>query len=149
MDDDEGRSAEPGGEPEAAATGGNLVANAEQRAHRVVGDFIRLVECFNEEEGGDLVEVVGDDEFAVVADAEAKPTDFDDGRDADGDEDAGEDEERGVGIGAAGVSGSGVGADGDEAELRDLDEEQTVIFDGWAVALEQCSGDGDARAFKA
>src|SRR5580700_9345847 len=73
VDDDEGGAAESGGEPEAAAAGGNLVADVEQRAHRVVGDFVGFVKSFDEEERGDLVDVVGDDELAVVADAEAEP----------------------------------------------------------------------------
>ena len=128
VDDDEGGAVESDGEPEAAALGGDAVADLEQLAHGVVGDRAAIVEGCDQDEAGDLVEVVGDDEFAVVADAEADGFDLDDRRNADDDEQAGEDEERWCS--RPGVLGLGVCADGDEAELGDLDQQHAIVFDG-------------------
>src|ERR1035437_9234939 len=143
VDDDEGGPVQADSEPQAAALGGGAIPNLPQLAHGVVGQRAAIIQRRDEDEAGNLVHVIGHDQFAVVTDAQANRLDFDDRGNSDDDEQPREDED--AGVVAVCILGFGVGPDCDQTEFGDLDQQHTVVFDGGTVVvLEQGSGDGDA-----
>src|SRR5262249_22768172 len=95
VDEPEGRSPHPGGDPEAASPRRDVFAHAHERAHGIVGHLVAVYGLYQQERI-DVAEVGGYVELAIIAEAAAEGDDKGEGRPAQRNTHRSEHEKRGV-----------------------------------------------------
>jgi hypothetical protein len=143
--DREERAADPGREPQRSSARRQGRLHAFERRHRIAREQARIVQHRHQREIRNRVQVLGNDQRAVVPESRADPLEFEVRRERDRHERRGKDEER-VEL-TLGILELRPRSHRDDADRLQLDHEHAGVFDAAGhLAASQPAEQGDAAA---